>query len=87
MCFVTGGSEVNTQSCENHIAVLKKVRGVCSGQLDDGVSKELDDVIKSLEEVKNRRPDAEAVEKLRMRVLQVIAIVVSIVTNIDDWMK
>ncbi len=78
---------MNTQSYENHIAVLKKVRGVCSSQLDDGVSRELDDVIKSLEEAKSRDPGAEAVAKLRLRVLQVIAVVVSIVTNIDDWMK
>lgn len=78
---------MNTQSYENHIEILKKVRGVCSSQLDDGVSKELDDVIKSLEEAKNHNPDAEAVARLKLRVFQLIAAIVSILTNIDDWMK
>ena len=78
---------MDTQSYENHIKVLKKVRGVCSGQLDDGVSNELDDVIKSLEEAKNCSPDAYEVAKLNLRVLQTIAVIVSIVTNIKDWMK
>lgn len=78
---------MNTQSYENHIKVLKKVRGVCSSQLDAGVSKELDHVIKSLEEAKNHTPDADTVARLKLRVLQVIAAVVSIVTNLDDWMK
>lgn len=78
---------MDTQSYENHIKVLNKVQGVCSGQLDDGVSKELDDVIKSLEEAKSRSPDAEEVAKLKLRVLQIIAAIVSIVTNISDWMK
>lgn len=78
---------MNTQSYENHIEVLKKVRGVCSSQLDAGVLKELDDVIKSLQEAKDHTPDAEKVVRLIQRALQMIAVIVRILTNLDDWMK
>ena len=57
------------------------------GNYAECTEKELDDVIKSLEEAKSRSPDAEEVAKLKLRVLQIIAAIVSIVTNISDWMK
>lgn len=77
---------MDKQSCENHIKVLKRVRDVCSSQLDIGVLTKLDGVIESLELASDHRHSAEEVEKLKLRALQVIAAIVSIVTNVRDWM-
>ena len=77
---------MDKQSCENHIEVLKRVRDVCSSQLDIGALTELDGVIASLESALDHRHSAEEVEKLKLRALQAIAAVVSIVTNVRHWM-
>lgn len=76
---------MDKQTCENHIAVLKKVRGACDSQLDVGVKAELDAVIEALERFE---PDhgAERAMKLVERTLRIIAVIVQIVTNIGDWM-
>lgn len=78
---------MNKQSCENNIKVLKKVRDVCNSQLDDGVLSDLDRVISELEKVRDGGLSAAEAKKLALRVLQVIAVVVHLVTNIRDWMK
>lgn len=78
---------MDKQSCENSIMVLKKVRGVCSSRLDTGALAELDGVIFELETAMKRSHGAEEVAKLSLRVLQGMAVFVSIVTNISDWMK
>ena len=77
---------MDKQSCENHITVLKRVRDVCSSQLDIGVLTELDGVIAGLESALDHRYSAEEVEKLKLRALQAIAAVVSIMTNVRHWM-
>ena len=77
---------MDKQSCKNHITVLKRVRDVCSSQLDIGVLTELDGVIAGLELALDHRHSAEEVEKLKLRALQAIAAVVSIVTNVRHWM-
>jgi hypothetical protein len=78
---------MNKQSCENSIVVLKKVRDVCSSQLDDGVLSELDRVIKELEEARHCGWNAVEASRLALQALQMISVVVRILTNIDDWMK
>ena len=76
---------MDKQTCENHIAVLKKVRGACDSQLDVGVKAELDAVIEALERFE---PDhgAERAMKLVERALRIIAVIVRIMTNIGGWM-
>ena len=58
---------MDKQSCENHITVLKRVRDVCSSQLDIGALTELDGVIAGLEWALDHRHSAEEVEKLKLR--------------------
>ncbi len=72
---------MDKQTCKNHIAVLKKVRGACDSQLDVGVKAELDAVIEALERFE---PDhgAERAMRLAQRALQIIAVIVKIMTNI-----
>lgn len=77
---------MDKQSCENHIKALKRVRDVCSSQLDIGALTELDGVIAGLESALGHRLSVEEVEKLKLRALQAIAAVVSIVTNVRHWM-
>ena len=76
---------MDAQTCKNHIAVLKKVRGACDSQLDVGVKAELDAVIEALERFE---PDhgAERAMKLAERALQIIAVIVKIMTDIGGWM-
>ena len=77
---------MDKQTCKNHIAVLKKVRGACDSQLDIGVKVELDEVIEALEQHLESRPHGGEVATLSFRALQIIAVIVSIVTNIRDKM-
>ena len=78
---------MDKQSLKNHITVLKKIRDACSSQLDIGALTELNETIKALERQIEIRYSAEEVAILIPRVFQVIAVVVSIVTNIRDFMK
>lgn len=78
---------MDKQSLRNHIVVLKKLRDACGSQLDIGVLTELDETIEALERQIEGRDIAEEFTRLFPRVLQVIAAVVSIVTNIRDYMK
>jgi predicted DNA-binding protein (UPF0278 family) len=78
---------MNKQSCENHIAVLKKLRDAYRSQLDDGVLSDLNRVILELEEVRDDGFDVADAAKLAVRALEAIAVVVTAVTNIGDWLK
>ena len=82
-----GKSFMNKQSCENAIEVLKKVRDTRKSQLDDGVLSDLDRAISDLEKARDGGLSVMEASKLTLRVLQVIAMVVRILTNISDWMK
>jgi uncharacterized protein YaaN involved in tellurite resistance len=75
------------QTLQNHITNLKKIRDACGSQLDIGALTELDETIEALEKQIDDRYSAEEVARLIKRALQVIAIVVSILTNIRDYMK
>ena len=76
---------MDKKTCENHIRTLKKVRGVCSSQLDDSAKAVLDDAIEMLERHLERQSEVQ-VATLVLRVFQAIAVVVSITTDIRDWM-
>lgn len=78
---------MDKQTLRNHITVLKKTRDACGSRLDIGALTELDETIEALERQIEGRYSAEEVARLTKRVLQVIAIVVSILTNIRDYMK
>ncbi|RYF51322.1 MAG: hypothetical protein EOO38_03495 [Cytophagaceae bacterium] len=78
---------MNTQTCENSIVVLKKVRDECKSQLDDGVLSDLDRVIAELEKQRNGGMSALEASVLSVRVLRFIADLVRLVTSFDDWLK
>ena len=78
---------MDKQSCENPIAVLKRVRDVCSSQLDVGTLTEFDSAIEGLETALDHGHSAEAVERRNTRALQAIAAVLTVVTNLRDWMS
>ncbi|QSI28836.1 hypothetical protein GNX71_04275 [Variovorax sp. RKNM96] len=78
---------MNKQSCENHIATLTKLRDEYRSQLDDGAMRDLDRLIVELKEVRDGGLDAAEVAKLVVRVVEAIAVVLTSVTNISDWLK
>ena len=77
---------MDKQTCKNHIAVLKKVRDACDSQLDIGVKVELNAVIEALQQHLESRANEVEVATLSLRALQIIAVIVTIVTNIRDKM-
>ena len=77
---------MDKQSCENPITALKRVRDVCSSQLDVGTLTEFDSAIEGLEALDHGH-SAEAVERRNTRALQAIAAVLTMVTNLRDWMS
>jgi hypothetical protein len=76
---------VNKQTCEKTIEVLLKVRDECKSQLDDGALSELDQVIAELKKHRDGGLNAAEATSLGMRTLQLIALVISVVTNVKDW--
>ncbi len=74
-------------SLENCIGSLEKLRDVYSGQLDTSVLDELNSVIAVLETVRESQPNQMELGELSVRAIQVIASVVSLVSNLKDWMK
>ena len=78
---------MNTQTCENSIVALMRVRDECKSQLDDGVLSDLDRVIAELQEHRDGGLSAAEASRLAVRVLQVVAVVVHFATNVRDWMK
>ena len=77
---------MDKQSCENHIKALKRVRDVCSSQLDIGALTELNCAIALLEELQDHSQGTTEAEMLKLRALQAIAALVSIATNFRDWL-
>lgn len=75
---------MDLQSLENHINGLKKVRDVCSSQLDIGALKELDGAIALLEELRGHPKSTAEAQALAVRVLQAIAAIVVITTKLRD---
>jgi hypothetical protein len=84
-CLVEGVL-MDKQILENNIKGLKKARDACRSQLDIGAMKELDDAISKLEQLRDHHPSAAEAQQHKLRILQAIAAVVVIVTNIRDWL-
>lgn len=78
---------MDKQSRASHIAVLKKLRDAHRSQLDDGVLSELDRLIKELEKAPSGVYKNAYAALLALRVLEAIARVIYLVTNLGDWFK
>ena len=77
---------MDTQTLTNVINDLTRVRDVCSSQLDIGALKELDRAIAGLRQLRDEPQNTAEAEGLKLRVLQAVAAVVSITTNVRDWL-
>ena len=77
---------MDLHTLKNHINGLKKARDVCSSQLDIGALKELDGAIALLKELCDHPRNTAEAEAFAVRVLQAIAAVVVITTNLRDWL-
>jgi len=72
---------------KNNIATLQKLRDVHHSQLDAGALAELDDVLQKLKRLaEEERPDIPLGE-LALRVLRIIDIAMTLVTNLTDLMR
>jgi hypothetical protein len=77
---------MDKQTLENLINGLKRARDACSSQLDIGALKELENAISLLEKLREHPQNAEAAETLKLRVLQTVAAVIRIATDLQDWL-
>ena len=77
---------MDQHTLKNRINGLKKARDVCSSQLDIGALKELDRAIAGLKQLRDEPQNTAEAEGLKLRVLQAVAAVVSITTNVRDWL-
>lgn len=77
---------MDRQTLKNHINGLTKVRDACSSQLDIGALTELEGAIALLKELHDHPQSTAEAETLKLRVLQAIAAVVSITTNMRHWL-
>lgn len=77
---------MDQQTLKNHINGLNKVRDACSSQLDIGALTELDGVIALLRQLHDHPQSTAEAETLKLRALQAIAAVVSILTNFRHWL-
>lgn len=77
---------MDRHTLKDRINGLKKARDVCSSQLDIGALTELDGAIALLEELQDHHQGTAEAEMLVARVLQAVAAIVSITTNIRDWL-
>ena len=77
---------MDLQFLEDRINGLKKARDVCSSQLDIGALKELDRAIAGLKQLRDEPQNTAEAEGLKLRVLQAVAAIVSITTNVRDWL-
>lgn len=74
------------RNVENSVLMLKKLRDAHHCQLDISVVDELNHVIADLEKVGQEAETAD-MQALGLRVLQVLGVVISVVSNIKDLMK
>lgn len=77
---------MDKHTLENLINGLKKARDACSSQLDIGAMKELENAISMLERLREHPQSTAEAETLKLRVLQAVAAIVSITTNLRDWL-
>jgi hypothetical protein len=74
------------RNVENSVLMLKKLKDTHHCQLDISVLTELNQVIAELEKV-GTHEDAEHMRTTGLRVLQILGVVISVVSNIKDIMK
>jgi hypothetical protein len=74
------------RNVENSVLMLKKLRDMHHCQLDISVVGELNQVIADLEKVSKEAESAD-MQALGLRVLQLLGVVISVVSNIKDLMK
>lgn len=77
---------MDTQTLTNVINGLNRARDVCSSQLDIGALRELDGAIALLKQLRDHPQNTAEAEMLKLRVLQAVAAVVSIATNLRNWL-
>lgn len=77
---------MDTQTLKNTIKGLKEARDACSSQLDIGALTELNGAIAKLEELQDHQQNTDKAQTFQIRGLQALAAVVSILTNLRDWM-
>ena len=65
---------------------LKKVVGESRSQLDIGAMEKIEEVIASLKELRDQPPEATDAATQKLRTLQKVAALVSLMTNVKDWM-
>lgn len=68
------------------ITDLKKVVGESRSQLDIGAMEKIEEVISSLEELRDQPPEKADADTQKLRALQKVAAFVSLMTNVKDWM-
>jgi uncharacterized protein YerC len=79
-------TNMKKRNLEDSVQTLKKLRDTHHCQLDNCVVTELNEVIAELE-VLSILEDKERRQAIRLRALQVVGVVISVVSNIKDLMK
>ena len=72
---------------KNNIATLQKLRDVHHSQLDAGALAELDDVLQKLKRLAEEERPEIPLGELALRVLRIIDIAMTLVTNLTDLMR
>lgn len=74
-------------SLKDCIRTLEKLRDVYNSQLDTSVLTELNAVISDLKQARAHKESEVQLGSLGLRVIQAIAVVISLVSNLKDLMK
>jgi len=77
---------MDKHTLENLINGLTRARDACSSQLDIGALKELENAISLLEQLREHPQSTEAAQALKLRVLQAVAAIVRILTDLRHWL-
>lgn len=70
----------------DNVRTLKSLRDKYHSQLDISVVTELNAVIAELEKADSQQ-NAERKQDLSLRALQILGAIISLVSNLSDWMK
>ena len=78
---------MNKQSRANYIAMLKKLRDDHRSQLDDGVLNDLECLMTDLKKSPDDSSESAEASLLAVRALQGLAAVITLVTNVREFLK
>ena len=81
------GVNMQQHSLENSIRTLEKLRDVYNSQLDTSVLTELNIVISDLKKVSDNKESEMQLGILSLRAIQIIATIISLVSNLKDLIK